>query len=71
MGLAAEITQHLHGSTEGGLGIDDPVVAVQASDEVCELQWIAGAAAGPAQQSLVAAVETFQSRRGTCRERRG
>jgi hypothetical protein len=32
MGVAAEIMQQLHGSTEGGLGIDDPIVAVQSAD---------------------------------------
>ena len=37
MGVAAEIAQHLHGAAEGGLGIDDPVVAVQAAEEFCEL----------------------------------
>jgi hypothetical protein len=26
MGVAAEIAQHLHRTTEGGFGIDDPVV---------------------------------------------
>jgi hypothetical protein len=40
MGVAAEIAQHLHGSTEGGLGIDDPVVAVQAAEELRELPGI-------------------------------
>ena len=37
MGVAAEIAQHLHGTAESGLGIDDPVVTVQAADEFCEL----------------------------------
>ena len=50
MGVAAEIAQHLHGTTEGGLGIDDPVVAVQAADEFCELLRIgeSGGGAGAA-----------------------
>ena len=37
MGVTAEVAQHLHGSAEGGLGIDNPVVAVQTAHEFCEL----------------------------------
>ena len=37
MGVAAEIAQYLHGPTEGRLGINDPVVAVQTAHEFCEL----------------------------------
>src|SRR5450759_1828788 len=37
MGVTAEIAQYLQRPTEGLLGIDDPVVAVQAADEFCEL----------------------------------
>jgi len=37
MGVAAEIAQHLHRTAKGGLGINDPVVAVQAAHEFCEL----------------------------------
>ena len=37
MGVAAEIAQHLHGTAEGGLGIDHPVVAMQTAEEFCEL----------------------------------
>ena len=51
MGVAAEIAQHLHGPAEGRLGIDDPVVAVQATEEFCELLWIGESGGGPAQQS--------------------
>jgi len=31
VGVTAEIAQHLHRSTKGWLGIDDPVLAVQAA----------------------------------------
>jgi len=37
MGVTAEIAQHLQGTTEGLLGIDDPVVAVQAAEEFGKL----------------------------------
>jgi hypothetical protein len=37
MSVAAEIAHHLYGTTEGLLGIDDLVVAVQAANESCEL----------------------------------
>ena len=54
MGVAAEIAQHLHGTAEGGLGIDDPVVAMQAAEEFCELLWIgeSSSRAGTAVASL-------------------
>ena len=70
MGVAAEIAQHLHRSTEGGLGIDDPVVAVQAAEEFGELLGIGEGGAGPAQQSCCGGA-AVSVRRGTCRERRG
>ncbi len=61
MGVAAEIAQHLQGTTEGLLGIDDPVVAVQAAEEFCELLRIGESGGGAGAAELVAAVETFQT----------
>ena len=61
MGVAAEITQHLHGSTEGGLGIDDPIVAVQAAEELCELLRIGQTGGRTGAAKLVATVKTFQT----------
>ena len=40
VGVATEIAQHLQGTTEGGLGIDHPVVAMQAADQARELPGI-------------------------------
>jgi hypothetical protein len=37
MGVAAQIAQHLQRTTEGGLGIDHPVVAVQTADQFREM----------------------------------
>ena len=37
MGVATEIVQHLQGTAESGLGIDHPVVAVEAADQLREL----------------------------------
>ena len=37
MGVAAEIAQHLQRTAEGWLGVDHPVVAMQAAEELCEL----------------------------------
>ena len=37
MSVATEIAQHLHGAAEGGLGIDHPVVAMEATEQLCEL----------------------------------
>jgi hypothetical protein len=37
VGLATEIAQHLQGATESGLGIDQPVMAMQAAQEFREL----------------------------------
>ena len=61
MGVAAEIAQHLHGSAEGGLGIDDPVVAVQAAEEFGELLRIGESGGRTGAAELVATVKTFQA----------
>ena len=61
MGVAAQIAQHLHGPTEGGLGIDHPVVAVQAAHESSELLRIREGGGGSVATQLVAAVQTFQT----------
>jgi len=61
MGVAAEITQPLHGSTEGGLGIDDPIVAVQSAEEFGELLRIGESGGGAGAAELVATVKTFQA----------
>ncbi len=37
MGVTPKIAQHLKGTTKGGLGIDHPVVTVQAADQLSEL----------------------------------
>ena len=60
MGVAAEITQHLHGSAEGGLGIDHPVVAMQAAESWANCF---GSARGAADRrsELLAAVQTLQT----------
>ena len=61
MGVAAEIVQHLHRTTEGLLGIDDPVVAVQAAEEFGELLGIGESGCRPGAAKLVATVKTFQA----------
>ena len=61
MGVAAEITQHLYGSTEGGLGIDDPIGAVQSADEFTELLGVGQTGCGTGATELVATVKTFQA----------
>ena len=33
MGVAGEITQHMMGTAEGGLGVDDPVLTKQGAQE--------------------------------------
>ncbi len=37
MGVATEIAQHLHRAAEGGLGINHPVVAMETTQQFCEL----------------------------------
>ena len=61
MGVAAEIAQHLHGSAEGGLSIDDPVMSVLAADEFSELLRIRQGGGGTVATQLVAAVQTFEA----------
>src|SRR5712692_4916172 len=59
MSVAAEIAQHLHGTTEGGFGIDDPIVAVQAAHEFCKLLRVGQSDGGTSAAELVATMETF------------
>ena len=61
MSVAAEIAQHLQGPTEGLLGVDDPVVTVQAANEFCELLRIGESGGRTGAAKLVATVKTFQS----------
>jgi hypothetical protein len=58
MGVAAEITQPLHGTTEGWLGIDDPVVSVQAAEEFGKLLRIGESGCRTGAAKLVATVKT-------------
>ena len=37
MGVAAQIAQHVQGTTKGWLGIDHPVLAMQAANQLSEL----------------------------------
>jgi len=61
MGVGAQIAQHLHGPTEGGFGIDDPVVSVQAAEKFGELLRIGESGGGASAAELVTVVETFQT----------
>src|SRR5439155_10752729 len=61
MGVAAEIAYHLQGTTEGGFGIDDPVVAMQAAHEFCKLLRVGQSDGGTSAAELVAMVETCQT----------
>ena len=40
MGISAEISQHMFRSAEGGLGVDDPVVAEQNPQPCSECAWM-------------------------------
>ena len=40
VGVAPEVTDHLLGAAEGGLGIDDPVLAEQRSEKCREALWL-------------------------------
>jgi len=48
-------------NTEGGLGVDDPVVAVQAAEEFGELLRIGKSCGGAGAAMLVATVQPFQT----------
>ena len=61
MSVAAEIAQHLQGPTEGGLGIDDPIVAVQAAHKFRKLLRVGQRGGGTVATQLVAAVQTFEA----------
>jgi hypothetical protein len=40
VGVGAEIAQHVFRTTEGRLGIDEPVLAEQYSEPGCEGSWL-------------------------------
>ena len=69
MGVATEIAQHLQGAAEGGLGVDHPVVAMETTEQFCELL---GDRRGPQPGRRTVAScggGDVSGRRGTCRER--
>ncbi len=70
VGVATEIAQHLQGTTESGLGIDHPVVAMQAAEQFRELLRVGKSGRRAGAQQLLTAMKSFQNRRGTCREKR-
>ncbi len=51
MGVAPEIPNHLHGTTEGQPDIDHPVVAVQPAEELGKLLGITKSSQGPVHRS--------------------
>jgi hypothetical protein len=61
MGVTTEIAQYLQRPTEGLLGIDDPVVAVQAAEEFGKLLRIGESGCRTGAAKLVATVKTFQA----------
>jgi hypothetical protein len=61
MGVATQIAQHLQGTTEGRLGIDHPVVAVQTPNQFRELLGVGQRCGGTSAVSFFAAVEVFQT----------
>ena len=60
VGVATEIAQNLQGTTESGLGIDDPVVAMQAADEFRELLGVGKSGRGPGTVRFLTAMKSFQ-----------
>src|SRR5215510_2927198 len=61
MGVAAQIAQNLPGSTKGLLGIDDPVLAMQAANQLCELARIGQRGGWSGAVKFLVAVEAFQT----------
>src|SRR5271167_4478175 len=60
VGVATEIAQHLQRTAEGGLGIDDPVMAMQAADEFRELLGVGKSGRGPGTVQFLTAMKSFQ-----------
>ncbi len=61
VGVATEIAQNLQGTTESGLGIDDPVVAMQAAEEFRELLRVGESGRGAGAAQLLTAMKSFQT----------
>ena len=61
VGVATEIAQHLQGTTESGLGIDHPVMAMQAAEEFRELLRVGESGRGAGAAQLLTAMKSFQT----------
>src|SRR5262249_21594722 len=62
MGVPPKIVQHLHRATEGWLGIDDPILTVQATQQLRKLSRISERGGRTGTMKYLAAVQAFQSR---------
>src|SRR5215831_14929368 len=61
MGVSTEITEHLHRSSEGGFGIDYPVLPMDSPQELMEPFRIRQSGSWPRAAEAFASVETFQT----------
>src|SRR5215472_18566413 len=61
MGVAAQIAQHLHRTAKGRLGVDDPILTVQAAQQLRELSRISERGRRARTVEFLTAVETLQS----------
>ena len=61
MGVATEVAQHLHGTAESRVGINHPVVAVEAAEQLRELPAVGESDSRAGTLWLLAAGEAFQA----------
>jgi hypothetical protein len=61
MGVATEVAQHWHGTAESGLGINHPVVAVEAVEQLRELSGVGESDRRACTLEFLATVEALQA----------
>lgn len=59
--VAAEIAEHLHGAAEGWLGINHPILTMQAAEEFGKLLRVGEHRGRARAAELLAPIETFQT----------
>src|SRR5512147_1053699 len=59
--VSPQVSEDLHGTAEGGFGIDDPVLTMQPAEETAELLRIGQGGSRPCAAKLLAPVQALQT----------
>lgn len=61
MGVAAQVAQYLHRTAKGWLGIDDPVLAIQATKELREWLGLSQSGGWASAAEFLVSVQAFET----------